>query len=313
MTAMRALLERLIDYAGLFAPAELPMHQAVKEYQALCEGPHAWIAGRFIVPTSRLGELTNCIPAGAKLPISAIVDAGPDGRAWFGQAQERIAALAAARTQNQFVKIEAVEVAVPAPIAARETFDPAIGQFAMLGHNANLNDLPIYVELPRTPRFEELLPTAMFALARSRLGAKVRCGGLVQEAFPSSAQIVAFLCAAHEYDVPFKATAGLHHPIRGIDAHSGLLMHGFVNLLAAVVFVRQGAGAADLESILEERDPRAFRIEDEHFAWRDRSAGLSEIQAARAHAFASYGSCSFSEPIDDLVALGFLQAAAAPA
>ncbi len=176
-----------------------------------------------------------------RFPISAIVDAGSHQRDWLGNVQQRIGVLSTVRNPSSFVDVEAIEAALPAPIAARDTFDPVIGQFAMVCYNAGLHELPTYVELPRTSRFEELLPSAMFALARSKLGAKLRCGGVEQAAFPSVGEIAAFLLRAKEYGVPFKATAGLHHPIRGVDRSSGLMMHGFLNLLTASIAAQQGA------------------------------------------------------------------------
>ncbi|MBV9737532.1 MAG: hypothetical protein JO177_05125 [Candidatus Eremiobacteraeota bacterium] len=302
---MRTLFERLIDYAGLFPPARLPMQRAAEEYEGIISGPYAWVSGRFIVLASQITELSDALD-NRRFSVGAIVDAGSDARDWLAKVQEKMRTLSAVRAESPFIEVEAIEVAVPAPTAARETFDPAIGQFAMASHNAMLRDLPAYVELPWTKRFDELLPSAMFALARSKLAAKIRCGGLDQSAFPSSAQIAAFLLTALENDVPFKATAGLHHPIRRVDASSGLLMHGFLNVLAASVFARQGADRAELEAILEERDAGAFRVTDVEFGWRHRRADVDAVAEMRKSGFISYGSCSFSEPIDDLIALGIL-------
>ncbi|MBV9276619.1 MAG: hypothetical protein JOZ97_00125 [Candidatus Eremiobacteraeota bacterium] len=123
--------------------------------------------------------------------------------------------------------------------------------------------------------------------------------------------MAAFLLRAQEYGVPFKATAGLHHPIRGIDPSSGLLMHGFLNLLAAAIAARQGADRAELEALLDERDSNAFRITAEEFVWHSGRAGAAEVAEMRAAGFHSYGSCSFSEPIDDLISLGVLLVSAA--
>ncbi len=53
---MRALLDGLIDYAGLFPPAALGMEDAVASYATYRRGPFAWMLGRFIVPAARLGE-----------------------------------------------------------------------------------------------------------------------------------------------------------------------------------------------------------------------------------------------------------------
>ena len=52
-----ALLDALIDYAGLFPPAGLGMREAVRNYATNREGPYSWALARFICPASRLREL----------------------------------------------------------------------------------------------------------------------------------------------------------------------------------------------------------------------------------------------------------------
>ena len=42
--------------------------------------------------------------------------------------------------------------------------------------------------------------------------AKLRTGGVVPEAFPKSLDIIRFVRTCAAANVPFKATAGLHHP-----------------------------------------------------------------------------------------------------
>jgi hypothetical protein len=122
------------------------------------------------------------------------------------------------------------------------------------------------------------------------LRAKVRCGGSV---LPSVLALAEFVQACRRLEVPFKATAGLHHPLRSDDDH------GFLNLLAAAVF-------GDEEEALAEDDPSAFAVTDDAFGWRERQAGPDEIARARRELFVSFGSCSAQEPIDGLRALGML-------
>ena len=57
MDARRALLERLIDHAALFPPANMTMPDALAEDRRARESEHAWLLGRFVVPASRLAEL----------------------------------------------------------------------------------------------------------------------------------------------------------------------------------------------------------------------------------------------------------------
>lgn len=82
-------------------------------------------------------------------------------------------------------------------------------------------------------------------------------------------------------------------------------MHGFLNLLAAAVLAHR-VSRETLEQILADEDSRSFVFDDDGFAWREDRATAAEVSAARAEDFAGYGSCSFSEPVDDLIALSIL-------
>lgn len=138
-----------------------------------------------------------------------------------------------------------------------------------------------YVELPLGEGVAEKIAT----LAKRGLRAKVRCGGAQ---VPSIEQLGDFLSACREAEVPFKATAGLHHPL------ADETRHGFLNVLAACAF---GDAAALAEDVELTRD--ALR-------WRDREAGAGELASVRREQFVAVGSCSFFEPVDELKALGIL-------
>jgi hypothetical protein len=139
----------------------------------------------------------------------------------------------------------------------------------------------VYVELPLGEGIEERVAV----LAERGFRAKVRCGG---ELVPTAAELGAFVRACGEADVPFKATAGLHHPLARDGAH------GFLNVLAACVF--DDEAALDGEVSL---DAEALR-------WNGRAAGPEELERARRERFVAVGSCSFFEPVDDLRELGVL-------
>ena len=141
----------------------------------------------------------------------------------------------------------------------------------------------VFVEVPVDA---ELRP-----LADAHVRAKVRCGG---ERVPPVGELARFIRGCRELGLSFKATAGLHHAVR-TDGQ-----HGFLNLLAAVIF-------GDEEQALAEQDPEAFALAPDSFAWRSRRAGVDEIARGRDF-FVSFGSCSAQEPADDLRALGFLPA-----
>jgi hypothetical protein len=144
----------------------------------------------------------------------------------------------------------------------------------------------VYVELPAGDDLEERLDE----VARLDLGAKVRCGGAV---VPSEAELGGFVRACGERGIPFKATAGLHHAVRTGGEH------GFLNLLAAVVFGEE-------EDALAEADPEAFSLDADGFSWGGRQAEPPELAQARVERLRSIGSCSFFEPVEELEKLGVL-------
>ncbi len=179
-----------------------------------------------------------------------------------------------------------LDAAVAAEADAFELRDPGADAYAALA----AAPLDVFVEGPGD----------LEALHANRLGAKIRCGGLTTEAFPSDTTVAAFVRGCVEHGVPFKATAGLHHPFRTRDEDIGVLQHGFVNLLAATVF-------DETDAIIAEADAGAFTLGPDGLGWGDRFASREQVEEARG-IFTAFGSCSFAEPVEDLVAAGVLDA-----
>jgi hypothetical protein len=293
----RAAFAALIDYAGLFPPAELSLAQSQREYRAARSGEHAWILGRFIIPAAALAQL----PQPFEGSLCVIVDAEVD-------ALHRVAAL-----RRTDANVEAIEIPLQSTISPfRETLsrDEILNLLGALDADlvtSGLRGLPTFLEIPRTRPWSTVMPETMDAIARFGFGAKIRCGGVTANAFPSVDEIAAFITCARASGVPFKATAGLHHPVRRVDAASGFHMHGFLNILVGAAL----AGKVDrstLVRVVAEEDPRAFVFDDDALAWRDQRIPSGELARIRNSAFVSYGSCSFAEPIEDLIALGMLPA-----
>lgn len=305
--AVRAALTQFVDYAGLFPPAKLDMEPALREYAAHRGGAYSWMLGRFIVPASRTAELLECLPPGERLALSVIVDGATDARMWLASVQATLARIAQLRSDEPRVHVEALETALPALPAQRETYDAAIGQFAAALKQSGLHELPAFVELPRDERWKSELDSALFALARHRLCAKVRCGGVSAPAFPSIEELAAFLWTAiREHRLPVKATAGLHHPVRHHDDGIGVMVHGFLNVLTAAAFAQEGAEQPEIARVLACEDARAFGFDERGLRWEGQSIAVEALRATREQAFVSYGSCSFDEPVADLQGLGIL-------
>lgn len=295
--AKRAAFEALIDYAGLFPPAQLELDAALAEYEEARSGAQAWMLGRFIVPASRLGDL-RARARDCMLPLSVILDAGSDARAWLANVQTLLARLSQLRADG--MRIEALEVPLVPLRTQRESYDASIGQFAAALRQSPLTGTSAFVELPRDERWQTELPGAVYALARHRLGAKMRCGGVAAQAVPEPAEIAAFLAVAAEEGVPFKATAGLHHPVRHFNEAAGFTMHGFLNLLAAAALARAGRSRETLEAVLDDRDASHFSFDGGALCWTGERVDAAQLRAMRERGFIAYGSCSFTEPVEDL-------------
>ena len=120
--------------------------------------------------------------------------------------------------------------------------------------------------------------------------AKVRCGGA---RVPPIEELAAFVRDCRERGVVFKATAGLHHAYPTPDGE-----HGFLNLLAAVVFGNEEEALAGA--------PGSFELDEWSFRWGGVEAGPERLADVRRDLLHSIGSCSFFEPVAELRAFGML-------
>lgn len=273
------LLEGIVDYAGLFPPAALELPAAVAEYEKHRRGADAWMLGRFVLPASRLAALEP--PPGWRL--SALL--GPDLAA-DAAAVEAFNAAQAGRAAVDSVELKAAAPPEVAPALARAP-----------------RGVPAYVEIP----LDETLDASLDAIRAHGGRAKARTGGVTAAAFPPPEAVVRFVEGCVRRALSFKATAGLHHPVRAeqaltyaADAPRGV-MHGFLNLLAAIALVGEGEPRETALAALEDRVPAAFAVEDGALSWR----GHRLDESVRA-SFRGFGSCSFAEPVSDLRALGLL-------
>lgn len=295
--ALAALLDGVVDYAGLFPPASLPMTDAVARYAAHAAGPHRALLGRFVLPVARLSEFRRAAGSrGADSPTS-----GPHGESTW-----RLAAIAVPDDAPEVVRFNAAHHGrfVVDTIEAKAADVETIWRLA----SAFDESMTVYVELPVRPD-----PAVLIAELGARgLRAKIRTGGVIPDAFPAPVEVLRFLSSCARNGVPFKATAGLHHPLRGEyaltydDGAARGTMYGFLNVFVAAALLYDGVDEVDLVPLLEERDRGAFSVTADSITWRGRSVNLDEIARARAGFATSFGSCSFEEPVHDLEALHLL-------
>jgi hypothetical protein len=296
---LRTLLATAVDHAGLFPPAGLNMSAAVAAFDAHRRGEHAWMLGSFVVPGKLVGELAEALgrlavevpPMGGAWPLGVIVESVAEGASVTEDVRRR---------HGDLLRVAALEVR------------PLESDAIRAGHGASaaggLDDVTVFYEVPLDERMEARLD----AVAVGGASAKVRTGGVTAEAFPTTAALVRFVRECAERDVPFKATAGLHHAFRGRypltyqpDSASGT-MHGFLGLAVVAALIHEhdigereaatvlAAGAEDLE------------VGEDRLSWRGHLLTADEITRARETFFRSFGSCSFEEPVAELKALGLV-------
>jgi hypothetical protein len=241
------VLERLIDHAALFPPASMSLHDALDEDRQARESPYGWIVDRFVVPAAKLAELPAERPALSvvlsNLDDVALLDGAPD--------------------------VEAVELVLP---SARPLSADLVAAYSAL----RPLDVETYFELVFDDGWRDDVPAAIGAVAAIGGRVKLRCGGAF---VPSVEQVGLVVACCRDAGVPFKATAGLHHPMRRGEEH------GFLNLLAAATAPLDRIG-----DVLAEEDGSALEIEE-----------------ASREVFVSFGSCSWREPVEGLLELGMLQ------
>jgi len=171
-----------------------------------------------------------------------------------------------------------------------------------------VGDLPVFWEAPpdRAKQTIALLAEHNSDSDLATFGYKLRSGGVTADAFPTSAQIAAALVSPATHQLPIKFTAGLHHPIRQFRDEVKTKMHGFLNVLGAAVLAAEHRWDANQTSMmLEDENADSFSFTDEFFGWREWKISIERLQYRRKFV-ASFGSCSFDEPREDLRALGFL-------
>jgi hypothetical protein len=295
------------------------MRPAVERFAKYLRSPQSWMLGRFILPVSRIEEFRKAsvglLPAEhvesdthADQPwlISAIID---------GDLDENLDSIFAFNHEHQSPRnglalIDAVEIKTPsADNAGADFIDAALE--SMPEEVYPFFEIPIMPARPGQPAPD--IRGLIAALAGADAAAKVRTGGLTPDAFPPPDLLAEFICASAASDVPFKATAGLHHAVR---AHYPLtyepncprgVMHGFLNLFLAAALVKTHRADAQAASrLLAETDPEAFRFSDTLVNWHEYVLNDAQLAHTRETFALSYGSCSFEEPVEELQRLGII-------
>ncbi|MBF2004513.1 MAG: hypothetical protein IGS49_03335 [Chlorogloeopsis fritschii C42_A2020_084] len=290
LASIKTLLLSVVDYAGLFPPAKLDLQQAMANYACYQTTAYAWMLGRFVLPASRLREFTELLPK-------------------FSSPQQwRLSVILSQDIESDIKKVRSLDNNKAIAVTSLE-----IPPLPPTEIKKALSHLPkgvdSYFEIPLHSDIEAYLAV----LSHTGASAKIRTGGVTVDAFPSVTQLYECMLAFAKAPIPFKATAGLHHPLLGKHPLTNepdspvAEMHGFLNvaLVAALIYQQKITREEALE-LLKESSIEALQITQDSISWQDYQLNLVEIEQTRQKFFRSFGSCSFDEPIDDLKKLKLL-------
>jgi hypothetical protein len=287
---------RLVDDAAVFPPGNAPIEVAVAEHLGHLASPYTDLVGPLVIGDTALPRLTSAVQDGAAVERGA-VDVAVVVTGGAGAIQP--AAHVAAASPN--LSLRSVEVALRDDSDLGANVRRVVAALdALLDAGTLDDDLGCVVELPRlygaTPSRGWL--AALDEIAARDLRVKLRTGGEDADDFPDPTELATCIDAALEREIAFKCTAGLHRAVRHRDRATGLLHHGFLNVLAATRTSLDGASVTEVADILGLAD--TVEVTD-----LVEEAGPDALASARRW-FTSFGSCSVLEPLEDLVDLGLV-------
>jgi hypothetical protein len=278
-SALPAAWAGLVDDAAVFPPGDVPLPEAVAAFRQRRDEWYADLVGALVVTDTKLPEVDP------EVPVSVVLTGGAGavaGVARYG-----------ARREGPLAGLE---------VALRDLDDLAgntrrvVAAVEAARGDGRLDGTELFVELPQTDPTHDWLAAAD-AVAEAELHLKFRTGGVEAHLFPSAAAVASWIDAALDRETSFKCTAGLHHALRHRDHETGFEHHGFLNVLLATRVAFDGGSTAEVAQVLDDRYPNDLVA----------MARTSDLVGARRW-FTAFGSCSVSEPLDDLLALGLVEA-----
>src|SRR6266436_9024332 len=300
-SSLQALLATSIDYAGMFPPSSLDLESALRNQAEYVRSPDAWMLGAFVLPVEQFAAgrqlLSQFDPAHA-LRVAALGPKTENADGFLDALDEADAAIRSLSSNVDLVSISHLEMFLPHDV------DSGLLQEA----KSIVGDLPAFwgASPDRAQETIALLAEHNSDTDLATFGYKLRTGGVTADAFPISAQIAHALVAPATHQLLIKFTAGLHHPIRQFRDEVKTKMHGFLNVLGAAVLAAEHRWNAHQTSImLDDESSHSFSFTEDFLAWREWKISTERLQYRRKFV-ASFGSCSFDEPREDLRVLNLL-------
>ena len=276
--AERALFAHLVDDAAVFPPARTPLDAAVAAHARHRSSGYADLVGPLLVPAASARDVV-ALASGTQPPLRVGIVARPGTEP--SVLTEALAVLGS---------VPGIEVA-----GVEMGWTPAWREVGIGG-------LPLSLEVPRgEAQADAVADIAADASDTVPVQAKFRTGATPEWAWPDAGELAAFIRTTIDHDLGFKLTGGLHHAVRadhpGADGAPDP-QHGVLNVVVATRLALNGADAAELVPVIDEREP------DGLVPYVTRMS-LADAAIVRAF-FTAYGCCDVTDPIGELADLGLI-------
>lgn len=324
-SSLKAFMKGIIDYAGLFPPADLSLDTSIQNYSNYRKSDDAWMLSRYIIPASRLGELEpyreTLFDEGDPFAFSVLGKGTETVSEYRDQLESLVNEIEEFHQINgDRVTTDILEIKLPREVVfacdadlLSDIYEETVEKFAQ----SELLPSQVFFEGFFEENWEKEIGQVLEAMNRynqdfqsdtfREIGFKLRCGGVKAHIFPSVEEVAFALNRAREYNLGVKCTAGLHHPIRHYADSVQTKMHGFFNVFGgAMLSYAHDLSDDELAKIIREEDPEHFKFDEDGFWWDDLMVSTNEISELRDVALISFGSCSFDEPREDFEQLGLL-------
>lgn len=319
--SLELFLTGLIDYAGLFPPAKLPLDEAYPNFVKYKNEKYEWILSKFICPALKLNELEVLL---YEVPeqyekvysLSILGKSGSDKDEFFENLKSDLDVWKNFRQKNSTVtNSSALEIKIPESIIASGNAEKVYDLIAQCSDDVcEIIDESVRIafEVTLFDDWKHNTRKAIEAIKKHNLNFnnsvfKLRTGGVTSDAFPEPEKIAFVIRELLDRNIPMKCTAGLHHPVRHYNESVNTKMHGFFNIFGCgVIAYTHNMSHFEMIKMLEDETASNFDFSDDYFEWNGYRITLDEIAAGREEFMLSFGSCSFDEPLEDLRSLNIL-------
>lgn len=304
-----ALLSGIIDYAGTFPPAALPLEKALESANIFRQkGRHPWLMGKVAYPLEVIRtfspKMLYAHGADGTPWIFTALGGKPEGDQFadFAKTVEwELREISRWNERSSFsslrAQIVAYEIKLPKQWEGIESLLDRLTHLEFRNIDVFFEIDPEDVSSGEYVRFFETLAEWVGEQERGGLipGAKLRTGGKIP---PTAEEIARFVVETVGCGLRFKATQGLHSAVTHGEHF------GFVNLFATIALSqalgREEFGVKQATQCLKDEAKNSFVFSPSGFKWREYTLTNEEMESARRRHHASFGSCSVDEPDESL-------------